>query len=112
MRSEISRVFSRAAAFARIVMLAQAPMILVAVAIFSASASAQSFVYVVSLGPNGPEFGAVDLANGRFRYIATPEVGATPVSLGNLVWWNGSLLSLASSDPIAGYLVKINPATG
>jgi hypothetical protein len=28
------------------------------------------------------------------------------------VWWNGSLLSLATSDPLLGYLVKINPATG
>jgi hypothetical protein len=32
--------------------------------------------------------------------------------LAGLVWSNGSLLSLATSDPLLGYLVKINPATG
>lgn len=69
-------------------------------------------VYVVSGGPNGPEFGVVGLAHGAYRKIATTQVDGTPVSLANLVWWNGSLLSLATSDPVAGYLVKINPATG
>jgi hypothetical protein len=112
MRSAMSRTFNKIAALGRTVVLTQALMVLVAVAVISASASAQPFVYVVSLGLNGPEFGTVDLANGRFRNIATPQVGGTPVSLGNLVWLDGSLLSLASSDPIAGYLVKINPETG
>jgi hypothetical protein len=62
---------------------------------------------VVGLGPSGPQFGTVDLASGRCRLIAN-----TPETLANLVWWNGSLLSLATSDPLPGYLVKINPATG
>jgi hypothetical protein len=64
-------------------------------------------VYVVTVGPNGPQFGSVNLATGGFTAIAN-----TPAPMSNLVWWNGSLLSLATSDPIAGYLVKINPETG
>jgi|GEM_PF-5957817 len=96
----------------RSLVVAQALIAPLALFLFATSASAEPFVYVVSVGPSGPEFGTVDLANGRFRYIATTQVDGTPVSLGNLVWLNGSLLSLASSDPIAGYLVKINPANG
>jgi hypothetical protein len=102
----------KAALLSRSLVLALALIAPLALSLFASSVSAQPLVYVVRLGPNGPEFGTVDLANGRFRYIATPKLDGTPVSLGNLVWRNGSLLSLASSDPIAGYLVKINPANG
>jgi hypothetical protein len=107
MKSTISRMLKSAAAFVRPVLIAQALMVLLAVAVFSSSASARPSVYVVGLGPSGPQFGTVDLASGRFRHIAN-----TPESLAGLVWWNESLLSLATSDPLLGYLVKINPATG
>jgi hypothetical protein len=79
----------------------------------AAVASAQPFVYIVGLAPNGsPQFGTIDLANGKFHRIAYTQVDNTPVSLSNLVWRNGSLLSLATSGTLAGYLVKIDPATG
>lgn len=102
----------KAVLLSRSLVVAQALIAPLALFLFASSASAEPSVYVVSIGPNGPEFGTVDLANGRFRYIATTQVDGTPVSMSNLVWWHGSLLSLATSDPIAGYLVKINPATG
>ena len=70
-----------------------------------ASASAAPFVYVVTLSQ---QFGTVELANGQFTPIGSP----TPDGMSNLVWWNGSLLSLATTGANAGYLVKINPATG
>jgi len=79
----------------------------------AAAASAQPFVYVVGIAPNGnPQFGTVNLASGGFNRIAYTQVGTTPVSLSNLVWRNGSLLSLGTSGPIAGYLVSIDPSTG
>lgn len=103
----------RSALISKLSILVQVVMASLALFVFASSASAQSFVYVVNVAPNGtPEFGTVDVASGRFHYIATTQVDGTLVSLSNLVWWNGSLLSLAVSDPIAGYLVKINPATG
>ncbi len=73
--------------------------------LLAASASAAPFVYVVTLSQ---QFGTVDLANGQFTPIGSP----TPDGMSNLVWWNGSLLSLATTGANAGYLVKIDPATG
>jgi hypothetical protein len=79
----------------------------------AAAASAQPSVYVVGVAPNGnPQFGTVNLASGGFKRIAYTQVGTTPVSLSNLVWHNGSLLSLGTSGPIAGYLVAVDSATG
>jgi hypothetical protein len=91
---------------------AQALMASLALFLFAGSASAGPSVYVVGTGPKGPEFGTVDLASGRFHHIADTQFANNPVSLSNLVWWHGSLLSLAASDPIPGYLVKINPENG
>lgn len=102
----------KAVLLSRSLVVAQALIAPLALFLFASSASALPSVYVVSIGPNGPEFGTVDLANGKFRHIATTQVDGTPVSLSNLVWRNGSLLSLATSDPVAGSLVKINPPTG
>lgn len=73
--------------------------------LFSLPASAAPFVYVVSATQ---QFGIVDLANGQFQPIGN----GTPDGLANLVWWHGSLLSLATTGTDAGDLVKINPATG
>ena len=73
--------------------------------VLAASASAAPNVYVVTLSQ---QFGTVDLATGQFTPIGSP----TPDGMSNLVWWNGSLISLATTGANAGYLVKINPATG
>jgi hypothetical protein len=73
--------------------------------LLAASASAAPNVYVVTLSQ---QFGTVDLATGQFTPIGSP----TPDGMSNLVWWNGSLLSLATTGANAGDLVKINPATG
>jgi len=73
--------------------------------LLAASASAAPSVYVVTLSQ---QFGTVDLATGQFSPIGSP----TPDGMSNLVWWNGSLLSLATTGTDAGYLVKIDPATG
>lgn len=73
--------------------------------LLAASASAATSVYVVTLSQ---QFGTVDLANGQFTPIGNP----TPDGMSNLVWWNGSLLSLATTGANAGYLVTIDPATG
>jgi hypothetical protein len=74
--------------------------------LFAASASAAPSVYVVTLTQ---QFGIVDLANGEFTPIGSP----TPDGLSNLIWLtNGSLLSLATTPGHAGFLAKINPATG
>ena len=70
-----------------------------------ALASAAPLVYVVTASQ---QFGTVDLANGHFQPIGS----GTPDALSNLVWWHGSLLSLATSNSDAGYLVRIDPATG
>jgi hypothetical protein len=58
-------------------------------------------VYVITFNN---QFGVVDLATGSFRQIGP----VTPEGQANLVWWNGSLLSLT----VTGELEKINPATG
>src|ERR1700724_316351 len=73
--------------------------------VLAASASAAPDVYVVTLSQ---QFGTVDLATGQFTPIGSP----TPDGMSNLVWWNGSLLSLATTGADAGYLVKIDPRTG
>lgn len=73
--------------------------------LFSLPASAAPFVYVVTASQ---QFGTVDLANGQFQPIGS----GTPDGLANLVWWHGSLVSLATTGADAGDLVKINPATG
>jgi hypothetical protein len=90
-------------------LLARVPRLLLVVSfmcsLLAASASAAPFVYVVTLSQ---QFGTVDLANGQFTPIGSP----TPDGMSNLVWWNGSLLSLATTGADAGYLVKIDPATG
>ena len=74
-------------------------------ACLSVDASAGPLVYVVTASQ---QFGTVDLANGHFRPIGN----GTPDGLANLVWWHGSLLSLATTGSDAGDLVKINPTTG
>ena len=83
---------------------------LLAITLFSPAAHAGSpqLVYVVTAGSNGPQFGAVDLGSGRFLPIGKPS----PAELADLVWWKGSLLSLAVTDPYAGDLVRINPLNG
>lgn len=69
----------------------------------AAKAAAQVFVVTFS-----GEFGTVNLSNGVFR-----QIGANvPESLGNLVWANGTLYSLATGGSNVGDLVKINPSTG
>ena len=73
--------------------------------LLAASASAAPFVYVVTLSQ---QFGTIDLATGQFTPIGSP----TPDGMSNLVWWNGSLLSMATTGANAGYLVKIDPASG
>jgi len=73
--------------------------------LLATSASAAPFAYVVTLSQ---QFGKVDLANGQFTPIGSP----TPDGMSNLVWWNGSLLSLATTGADAGYLVTIDPGTG
>jgi hypothetical protein len=73
--------------------------------LLAASATAAPNVYVVTLSQ---QFGTIDLATGQFTPIGSP----TPDGMSNLVWWNGSLLSLATTGANAGYLVKIDPATG
>jgi hypothetical protein len=93
--------------------LATLPKVWIALLVFTlfstaANATPPELVYVVAAGANGPQFGAVDLANGRFLPIGEPA----PAELATLVWWKGSLLSLAVSDPYAGDLVRINPLDG
>jgi hypothetical protein len=106
MKSRLLKWFTGRTRFPGLAMLAHATLIVsLALILFAASASAEPSVYVVTLNNL---FGTVDLATGAFHPIGAP----TTESLTNLVWWHGSLLSLTTSDPIPGYLVKINPATG
>ena len=107
MKSTMLRAVSKASLFSKRLVLAQAVVASLALFLFAASASAGPSVYVVSVGPSGPEFGTVDLVSGNFHHIAD-----TAETMSNLVWWHGSLLSLSTSDPLPGYLVKINPASG
>jgi hypothetical protein len=92
----------------KLTLLSQALIVLLAFTLSATAARADNFAYVVALSSNGPQFGAVELGTGRFVPIGKPE----PVQLSNLVWWKGSLLSLAASDPHAGDLVRINPSNG
>jgi hypothetical protein len=71
----------------------------------AAPTSTGPFVYVVTFNN---QFGAVNLATGEFREIGPPLPEPQGVGVTNLVWWNGSLLTLTTS----GDLQKINPATG
>ena len=64
--------------------------------------STPPLVYVVT----SQQFGTLELATGLFHPIGS---GTFPNALANLVWKNGSLLSL---DTASGDLVEINPATG
>jgi len=80
-------------------------LVFVMCSLLVASASAAPLVYVVTLSQ---QFGTVDLVTGQFSPIGSP----TPDGMSNLVWWKGSLLSLATTGADAGYLVKIDPATG
>jgi len=82
------------------------PIFLLALAWFAASASAEPFVYVVTLSQ---QFGTVDLANGSFHAIGNP----TPDLMADLVWGpDGFLYSLTTSGSDIGSLAKINPTTG
>lgn len=106
MKSKILRFVQRAGCgcpVARFARLSMAVPILCC--LLAASASAETSVYVVTLSQ---QFGTVDLATGQFTPIGSP----TPDGMSNLVWWNGSLLSLATTGADAGYLVQIDPATG
>ena len=83
-------------------MLTQRKLIVsLALVLFTGSASANPFAYVV----NGNQFGTVDLVSGAFQQIGpdTPE-GESGLAPGP----NGSLLTLTFS----GNLDSINPATG
>jgi hypothetical protein len=93
--------------FSRLLTFLQAVIVLFAIAVSAADANAAPSAYVVALTPNGPQFGSIDLASGHFA-----PIGPTPVTLANLVWWKGTLLSLSTSDPYAGYLIQIDPANG
>lgn len=98
----------RTAALPRLITLAQVSIAFLALTLFSTTASAEHSVYVVTVTAIGPQFGAVNLENGEFTPIGQPS----PAPLANLVWSKGSLISLATSDPYPGYLVKIDPETG
>lgn len=101
---------TRKSLLTRLAVLWKAWGALLALTLFSTTAHAAppGLAYVVTSGANGPQFGAVDLANGRFLPIGKPA----PAQLADVVWWKGSLLSLAVSDPYAGDLVRINPFDG
>lgn len=72
-----------------------------ALSLGAAPSSNQLFAYVVTFNN---QFGVVNLDTGAFRQIGP----ATPEGQANLVWWNGSLLSLT----VSGELEKIDPKTG
>lgn len=82
------------------------PMVLLALTSFAATASAEPFVYVVTLSQ---QFGTIDLANGSFHAIGNP----TPDIMADLVWGpDGFLYSLTTSGNDIGSLARINPTTG
>jgi hypothetical protein len=106
MKSKISWWVHRAGCGRRVARFARLSLVVSFMcSLLAASASAAPNVYVVTLSQ---QFGTVDLATGQFTPIGSP----TPDGMSNLVWWNGSLLSLATTGADAGYLVKINPTTG
>jgi hypothetical protein len=100
----ISRILIQVTRAARRCRLAS--IVLLALAWFTASASAEPFVYVVTLSQ---QFGTIDLANGSFHAIGNP----TPDIMADLVWGpDGFLYSLTTSGNDIGSLAKINPTTG
>jgi hypothetical protein len=81
--------------------------LIISLALFAASASADTFVYAVSTNFNNftGQFGTVDLTTGAFDQIGP----TTSDPLGGLVpGANGKLLSISAS----GNLDSVNPATG
>ena len=91
--------------FPRLPALAVPAVVLsLALALCAAPAAVGPFVYVVT--SNG-QFGTVDLSTGGFHQIGSPTEAQA-----NLVWFNGSLLSLTVSGNDAGSLARINPSTG
>ncbi len=107
---KLEKFVSRDSILPRLAALPKIFAALLALTLLSTAAHAASpkLVYVITTGANGPQFGAIDIANGGFLPIGKPE----PAQLADLVWWKGSLLSLAVSDPYAGDLVRINPIDG
>ena len=106
MKSKILRFVQRAGCGRPVVRFARLSLVISFMyGLLATSASAAPSVYVVTLSQ---QFGTIDLATGQFTPIGSP----TPDGMSNLVWWNGSLLSLATTGADAGYLVKIDPATG
>jgi hypothetical protein len=107
MKSTIAILVARTTPRRRLMMFIQATLIVtLALALFAPSANAQPYMYVVTLSQ---QFGTLDLANGQF----TPIGNGTPDGLSNLLQSaDGSLLSLATTGNHAGYLVRIDPATG
>ena len=95
--------FNRPRKWSQVLMLALVLSVLIgssALSLGAAPPSSRLFVYVVTANN---QFGVVNLATGAFH-----QISVTPEGQANLVWWNGSLLSLTFS----GELEKINPATG
>lgn len=107
MKSRFSTLLTRTNPIRGLTALMSATLaVTLALTLFAPSANAQPYIYVVTLSQ---QFGTIDLANGQF----TPIGNGTPDGLSNLVLSeDGSLLSLATSGSHAGYLVRIDPATG
>src|SRR5215813_10416520 len=107
MKSRFATLGARNTPLRGLTMFMQATLIVtLALTRFAPSANAQPFVYVVTLTQ---QFGTLDLANGQF----TPIGNGTPDGLSNLILLpDGFLLSLATTGSDAGYLVRIDPATG
>jgi hypothetical protein len=103
MKSKISWWVHRAGCGRRVARFARLSLVVSFMcSLLAASASAAPNVYVVTLSQ---QFGTVDLATGQFTPIGSP----TPDGMSNLVWWNGSLLSLATTGADAGYLLRSIP---
>ena len=109
----------KTAILSKLTTFSQVSIVLLALALFTSAANAASplnpltTVYVVSLDLNCSQaqtegipcgqFGRVDLVTGSFTQIVD-----LPYTVTNLVWLNGSLYTLATADPYAGYLMKID----
>jgi hypothetical protein len=107
MMSRILMRVTRAARFHGLARVTRLSLIVsLALASFGAPASAEPFVYVVTLSQ---QFGTVDLATGSFHAIGNP----TPDAMADLVWGpDGLLYSLTTSGSDVGTLATINPVTG
>lgn len=92
----------------RLVSLPALWAVMLAIFATAAQAATHQLVYSVSLAANGPQFGAVDLSSGHYLPIGKP----LPTIPTDLVWWNGSLLTLGTTDPYAGDIMRINPLNG